>query len=228
MLPELTPPKQPIGIRPELIVDKPTTFQFQQQGKGWSSGKFTAFCPDDDDDALHAEENEGSSKQPERQTLISVDGKYLSRDGRRSFRDASGLPLFDIQVDKSGASWSLVLPGGDGGDKNDTPMARIRPRSSSLKDNLEVDVHNAAANGEEVTLLVSGQDIWKQRTNVYLGDKVVMTTKRTDKLATYLPGKKVEWTVDLAAGTDISLAVAILVVMAANMYTTGQRPSSIF
>ena len=159
---------------------------------------------------------------------MSVDGKYMPQDGRRSFRDASGLPLFDIQVDKSGASWSLVLPGGDGSGKDGTPIARITPRSSSLKDNLQVDVQNAAANGEEVTLLVLGQDIWKQRTNVYLGDKVVMTTKRTDKMSTYLPGKKVEWTVDLAAGIDISLAVAILVVMAANMYTTGQQPSSIF
>ena len=84
---------------------------------------------------------------------------------------------------------------------------------------LLVSVKNAAAaDGEEVTLCVEGQDIWKQRTNVYLGDKVVMTAKRTDKLSPYLPGKKVEWSVHVASGMDLSLASMIVVVLAANMY----------
>lgn len=39
---------------------------------------------------------------------------------------------------------------------------------------------------------------------------------------------KVEWTVDLAAGVDMSLASVILVVMAENMYKTGNKPSSAF
>lgn len=186
MQPELTPPKQPIGIRPELIVDKPTTFQFQQQGKAKSSGKFIAFRSDEADTLL-AEKSGGSSKQAERETLLSVDGDYMPRDGRRSFRDASGLPLFDIRHEKSGEAWAIVLPDGDGaGNDADAPIARIKPRSSSLKDILEVDVQNAAADGEQVTLLVLGQDIWKQRTNVYLGEKVIMTTKRTESsLPTY-------------------------------------------
>lgn len=34
---------------------------------------------------------------------------------------------------------------------------RLAPRAISLKDKLEVTVHNAAANGEEVTLHVQGR-----------------------------------------------------------------------
>ncbi|KAK2591214.1 hypothetical protein QQS21_011099 [Conoideocrella luteorostrata] len=217
MFPELTAPKLPIAIRTEHTVDKHTTFRVQQHGKGLSGGKFTISGPT-------AEHTKGSSaKEQQSAALLHVDGKYMSLEEKRAFRDASGLPLFDVYHRAIGVTWYVELPGGNG-----APIARIMPRFSALKDNLEVCLKNAAADGEEVRLHVRGQDIWKQRTNVYLGDKVVMTAKRTDKLSVYLPTKKLEWVVDIAAGMDISLASLIVVVMAANMYDSSMQSSSAF
>lgn len=213
MFPEITPLKLPIAIRTEHVVDKHTTFRVLQHGKALSSGKFTVFSPNGYTAADESLDHKGASAEEQHpQALMFVDGKYMSRKERRAFRDASGLPLFDIYHCAMGATWYVEVPGGNG-----TPIARIMP-SYSLKDVLDIQLYNAAANGEEVALHVQGQDIWKLRTNVYLGDKVIMTAKRNDKLAAYLPGRKLEWVVDIAAGMDISLASVIVVVLAANMY----------
>lgn len=221
MFPELTALKQPIAIRKEHIVDKSTTFRVQQHGKGLSSGKFTVFDPETaaGEDDVPSTKGASAEKRPP-QKLMHVDGKYVSLEERRAFCDASGLPLFDVSHRAAGVTWYVELPGGNG-----TPIARIEPRFSMLKDELDVHVKNAAANGEGVTLRARGQDIWKQRTNVYLDDKVVMTAKRTDKLSVYVPGKKLEWAVDIAAGMDISLASVIVVVLAANMYDSSMQSS---
>lgn len=222
MFPELTALKQPIAVRTEYIVDKDTTFRVQQHGKGLSCGKFTIFSPDGGADADEVLSTKGASAEKQKpQTLMYVDGKYGSIEEKRAFRDASGLPLFDVYHRAIGVTWYIELPGGNG-----TPFARIKPRFSMLKDVLDVHIKNAAANGEEVTLHVQGQDIWKQRTNIYLNDKVIMTAKRIDKLSVYLPGKKLEWDVDITAGMDISLASAIVVVLAANMYDSSMQSSS--
>lgn len=229
MLPELTAPKQPIAIRTEHIVDKPTSFRVQQHGKGLSSGKFTVFRPKSevalqkngkDPGELSSTAQEKEQEQ-EPETLMYVEGKYTSLEEKRAFRDASGLPLFELYHRAIGVTWYVELPG-----RNGAPIVCIKPRFSMLKDNLDVQIQNAADDGQEVTLHVQGQDIWKQRTNVYLGDNVVMTAKRTDKLAVYLPGKKLEWDVDIAAGIDVSLASVIMVVLAANMYNSSMKASS--
>ncbi len=247
MFPDIAAPKMPIAIRTEHIVDENTTFRVQQHGKGLSSAKFTIFGPCRDvatDKSLHATNaafaesqrqcrtsSSSSTSTPSKQSqqpLMSVDGKYASMDGRRSFFDASGLPLFDLYHRPVAVTWYVELPGRKEKNKDEssaTPIARIMPRFSIFKDNLEVSVRNAADHGEEVTLRVQGQDIWKQRTNVYLGEKVVMTAKRTDKMSTYLPGKKLEWIVDIAAGMDMSLASVIVVVLAANMYDSAGQAS---
>lgn len=85
--------------------------------------------------------------------LLYVDGNYSSLESKRSFCDASGLPLFDLYHKSAGVTWYVELPGGASG----TPIMRLAPRAISLKDKLEVTVHNAAANGEEVTLHVQGR-----------------------------------------------------------------------
>lgn len=219
MFPELTALKQPIAIRPEYVVNHDTSFQVQQHGKGLSSGRFTIFQPNEQ--PMKEKSEKSLSDSPPSQTIMYVDGKFGSLEAKRSFCDHSGLPLFDLYHKFAGVTWYVELPGG-----NDTAIARLAPRASTLKDKLEVSVKNAAANGEETTLHVQGQDIWKQRTNVYLGDKVVMTAKRTDKWSVYVPGKKLEWVVDIAAGMDIALASVIVVVLAANMYDSSMQSSS--
>jgi uncharacterized protein YxjI len=220
MFPDLASPKQPIAIRTEHIVHTNTSVRVQQQGKALSSSKFTIFSHNGDGAATD-EATSFPTKIAEPQVLLTVDGKYMSKDTRRSFFDASGLPLFDLQQFPMSVAWNVEVPGGNG-----TSMARIMPRLGGFKDRLDCVIMNAAADSEEVSLRVQGQDIWKQRTNVYLGDKIVMTAKRTAKLSTYVPGMKVEWIVDIAAGMDVSLASVIVVVMAANMYDSATQASS--
>ncbi|KAI5361610.1 Putative tubby-like protein [Septoria linicola] len=196
MTPELTAIKFPIAIRTEHIVTQQTTFRIQQHGKGLNSGNFTIFEPDDKSTG-----NKSGSNATPQQPLLQVDGKYGKLDERRSFSDASGLPLFELYHKAMGVT-------------------------CMLKDNMDVSVRSAVPGEVDIVLQVRGQDIWKQRTNVYLGDKVIMTTKRTDKLSVYLPGKKLEWDVEIAAGMDISLASVIVVVLAANMYNSSMQASS--
>lgn len=86
----------------------------------------------------------------------------------------------------------------------------------------------AAADGQDVVLRVQAQDAWKLRTNVLLGDRVVMATKRLEKLSVDLPGSKAAWQVDVAEGVDMALAAAIVVVMGANMYTNGRSRGRIY
>jgi hypothetical protein len=66
-------------------------------------------------------------------------------------------------------------------------LATLAMQRTTFKDRYDVFVHGE--NGKEVQLRVRGQDIWKLRTNVYCGDKVLMTAKRQGKLDVYIPGK---------------------------------------
>ncbi|KAJ3479429.1 hypothetical protein NLG97_g8322 [Lecanicillium saksenae] len=221
MLPELSAPKQPIAIRPEFLAREDTSFRVQQEGKGASSTKFTIFSPEKD--AIKDEKGISSEKRASPATLLSVDGKYSSPEERRTFVDASGLPLFDLYHAPRGTTWHIEVPGG-----NSPSLAFIEPQGSTMKDDYKLQFRNAAADGQDVVLRVQGQDIWKLRTNVLLGDKVVMTTKRLDKLSVYVPGSKVEWQVDVAEGMDMALAAAIVVVMGTNMYTNGRSRGRIY
>ena len=212
MSPELTAPNKPIAIRNEHVASRPSFLRIQQHGKAFHSGYFTIFRAGEQAAASSTATTEGS-------TFISVDGKYGTQNEKRTFRDAFGLTLFDVYHKPGGVTWFIELPDG-------TAVARLMPRSSLFKDKLDIEVKNAANNGVEVTLNVRGQDIWKQRTNVYFGDAAVMTAKRTDKLSTYLPRRKAEWTVEVAQGMDISLASAIIIVLAATMYNSSMVASS--
>jgi len=227
MHPEITSPKHPVAIRTEHIVDHHTTFRVQQHGKAQQSAKYTVFSPEDeypsgpDEVTVLSEKAQQEKLKGQPRPCISVDGKYMARDGRHCFFDASGLPLFDLFHKPMGVTWHVEVPGGSG-----TPIARGIRRYSVMKDRVDFVVKNAAAEGEELTLHVRGQDIWKLRTNVYLGDKVVMTAKRTEKMSTYVPGMKIEWLVEIAAGMDMSLASLIVVILGADMYDSAFMTSS--
>lgn len=207
MIPDLTALKQPIAIRPELVVDNETALRIQRHGNALSSRKFTVFVPTEDNDEKRAFQKE----------ILHVDGRAYSCRERRHFCDASGRPLFDLYHRLLRPTWLVELP-----DDKDTggPIARIKPKIYASKGHFKVIVENRTDSSRQVTLQVRSQDIWKLRTNVYLEntDQVVMTVKRTDKMSVYVPGKKVEWVINVAAGMDLSLASAIVVYMAAMMY----------
>ncbi|KAJ6784323.1 hypothetical protein PWT90_07243 [Aphanocladium album] len=197
MFPKLDTLKRLIVVWTDYVVNEETTFLVQQHsfgGQDASTPKFTIERVPDDG-ALN-EEADGPEKYPS-PVIMSADARYISLDDRHRFHDATDLPLFDLYHKKSSVTWLLEVPGGNG-----KPMAVITPRPSLFKDRLDV------------------QDIWKLRVNVYRGDEVVMTVKRTDKISPYLMSSKLSWVVDVASGMDVSLASAIVVVMAATLYSS--------
>ncbi|KAE8351222.1 tubby C-terminal-like domain-containing protein [Aspergillus coremiiformis] len=183
--------KQPIAIRSEQIASDTTVLRVKQH-TSLSAGDFTiSQCTAD-----------GDPGNPRLTTLFSVDGHAASWRCRRDFRDASGLPLFELHRKGTGVTWFVQLPGNTGSAK---PIATLAPRWSALKDKFDVCFTNAAAGGEEVVLEVRGQDIWKMKTNVYFNGSLVMTTRVMNVLQYYVPFKRPQWEVEVAQGLDLSL-----------------------
>lgn len=177
--------KAPIGIRPDYIATEPTTLRVLQHGKALKSGQYT----------ISRETSNG-----ELQTLFTVDGSALSWTQRRPFRNAEGLPMFDLYRAKAGVTFFIELPGGD-----QRPIVTFEKRFSWVKDKLDIHIANVVDGGQEVVLNLRGQDVWKLSTEVCYKGTPVVRTKVKDPLALYVPGKKVEWEVQVAAGMDVSL-----------------------
>ncbi|KAL5001090.1 tubby C-terminal-like domain-containing protein [Aspergillus recurvatus] len=220
----LTPCKQPIAIRPEHIAPSTTTIRVNQHSASLSRGKFTiSSIP--------------RTPAEEPTTLFAVDGNIASWTQRRQFRDASGLPLFEIARKKLGVTWYLHLPEGTRNSHGssgsaDEPIATFVPQYSVFKDKFDVHFRNAApgARDEEVVLAVRGQNIWKTRSHVYLRGKLVMVAKLTGtgKVAVYVPGIRPSWEVTVAEGMDLSLASVISVLLAQVLYQSsgkGKEPA---
>ncbi|KAJ5952482.1 uncharacterized protein N7479_010895 [Penicillium vulpinum] len=209
----LTPTKQPIAIRPEHVASSTTKIKVKQHSASWSSGNFTV-------------SSTPTAEEPLLKKLFTVEGEIASWSQRRHFRDASGLPLFEISRKKAGVTWYLHLPGESSSKgENSEPIATIVPKWSALKDKFDVHLRNAAANGEETILEVRGQNVWKSKTNVYHRGKLVMIVKLTDVAAVYLPGKRPSWEVVVAEGMDLSLASIIAVLLAAMLYQSSEARS---
>lgn len=195
MAPALTTLKQPIALRTDYIATSPARLSVIQHRLGLTGGDFTiSLLSTDNDNLPHASG-----------AIFRVEGRVASIRDRRHFRDASGLPLFELARKATGVTHFVKLPGAS---PEAESIATIAPRWNIFKDKFDVFVANAAANGEEVTLEVRGQDIWKLRTNVYFKGAVVMTAKMASKLTPYVPGIKREWIVDVAEGMDLALVGA--------------------
>lgn len=204
--PQLTTLTHPIAINPQHVAAEQTRLRIKQQSMSFSGGDFTVFR----EGAIGEEQD-----APLTNKLFTSEGKAMSWRQRRTVYDASGLPVFEVYRKSSGVTWYVHVPGDqsinsrDGDACQGMPLVEFRPQGSVFKDKLDINVCSrmgeGGGEGEMVKLEVRGQDIWKIRTNVYWGDSVVMTAKRQDKLAVYLPGKSLEWVVDVAQGMDISL-----------------------
>ncbi|KAJ5782540.1 hypothetical protein N7457_004314 [Penicillium paradoxum] len=212
MAPTVTSPKQPIAVRLEHIAPRSMSLRVKQHSLSWSGGDFTI--------SEWSNDENGSSGNPK--TLFTVNGKIASLTQRHQFLDKTGLPLFDITRNLAGVTWFVKLPGGS---LSCEPIVTIAPRWSYFKDKFDVYVANAAMDGKEVVIEARGQDIWKLRTNFYVNGTLVMTSKRTDKLTTYIPGKRPEWRMDVAEGMDLALA-SVLCVYLAEILFNNSMPSS--
>ncbi|KAI2790736.1 hypothetical protein POX_c03584 [Penicillium oxalicum] len=200
--------KKPIAIRSEHVAPRLTTVRLKQHSKSWSGGDFTISTrPSDDSSATK---------------LFSVDGDFASLSQKRHFRDASGLPLFELRRKKSGVTWFVHLPGAH---SDAEPIAAIAPKFSAFKDKFDVHFQNVAAGGEDATLEVRGQDIWKVKTHVYHHGELVMIAKLVDVLSVYVPGKRPEWELTVSEGMDLSLA-SIIGVLLATLLKYSSMPST--
>lgn len=187
--------EKPVAIRPEYVAANPSKLIVKQRGMSFSGGDITVWIKDSEADA----ESDNGNKPP---PSFICKGKAVSWTQRRTVSDSAGLALFEIYRQSSGVTWFVHVPGHDtqaGG----RPLVTLAMERSAFKDKFDVCVHGR--NSKDVQLRVRGQDIWKLRTNVYWGDEVVMTTKRQGKLDAYIPGKSLEWEVDVAPGFDTSL-----------------------
>ncbi|KAL4951154.1 tubby C-terminal-like domain-containing protein [Aspergillus filifer] len=228
--------KHPIALRPEYIARNNTTIHVKQHSASWSSGDFTIT-------SLPGPENPGpDSKLKE---LFKVTGEFASFSQRRHFRDADGLPLFEISREKMGYKWFLHLPGEKERKKDgrkgsslfsssssssfsssSKPIATIKPSQSTLKDKFDVAFRNAAVEDEEVTLEVRGQNVWKSLTHVYYHGKLIMEITLKGMAAVYIPGKGPRWEVRVVEGMDLALASVITVILAAVLYDGNNGLSS--
>lgn len=198
---EFTILKQPIALRQEHIATKTTTLRLKSTSRVGGDYAVSAVPTD----------SNGSSGPPEYDLLFKIDGHITSWSQRRFFRDASGLPLFELRRKPAGVTWFVDIPGGN----SNQPLATLAPRWNMLKDKCDVYIANAAAGGEEAMLAVRGQDIWKRWTYVYADDNndaMVMRVKLADMKAVYLPGKLISWEMEVAEGMDLSLVSAIMLV----------------
>lgn len=198
----MTPPQldsivdNPIFVRPEHVAATPTKLIVHQRGMSLSGGDITVWSKDSDADAGSHNDND----QPPPSYICK--GKAASWTQRRTVSDSAGLALFEIYRKSSGVTWYVHVPGHDT-QAGDRPLVTLAMERSTFKDKFDICVHGE--NGNDLELKVRGQDIWKLRANVYWGDKVVMTTKRQGKLDVYIPGKSLQWEVDVAPGFDTSL-----------------------
>ncbi|KAL4966418.1 tubby C-terminal-like domain-containing protein [Aspergillus stella-maris] len=231
-------PKHPIALRPEYIAPNNTTIHVKQHSASWSSGDFTVT-------SVPGPENPDPDPKPKE--LFKVLGELASFSQRRYFRDADGLPLFELSREKMGYKWFLHLPGEKERNKDgkkgsslfsssssspssstssSKAIATIRSSYSTLKDKFEVSFRNAAVKNEEVTLEVRGQNVWKSLTHVYYHGKLVMEITLKGMAAVYIPGKGPRWDVRVVEGVDLALAAVITVIIAATLYDSNSGLSN--
>ncbi|KAL4875442.1 tubby C-terminal-like domain-containing protein [Aspergillus karnatakaensis] len=188
--------KPPIALRPDHITPTPTTIRVKQESTGLSRARFTVTSTP-------------TPHSPHPTKLFDIDGGSPSPSFSqiRHFRDASGLPLFEVERKWSSMNWVLYLPGGSGSGSGrlSEPIATVRPRHAGLKDKLEVRLKNAAAGGEDTTLEVRGESIWKTKTNVLHQGEVVMAMRLESLTAVHIPGMHLAWEVEVARGVDLAL-----------------------
>ncbi|KAL4906228.1 hypothetical protein BDW74DRAFT_151542 [Aspergillus multicolor] len=217
-MPSLSPLSHPLAIRPEHVAQCTTTLKVKQQSNTLSSGNFTVSRID----ASGRPESEAESTP-----LFTVTSPFASWTRRRTFLDASGLPLFEIASVRLGGMWTLHLPGSSR--KTEQPIATILPkRRSGAGDKFDVHLHLKgdaadAAEEREPVLEVRGQDAFGSVTHVFHRKtaKCVMSVRleKRGMFAGYVvPFRRPEWEVSVAKGMDVSLASAITVLLAMMLY----------
>lgn len=129
-----------------------------------------------------------------------MDSRIGGLSPKRVFHDAANGTILDMRR-YHGANETYVGVPND----NALPAAVIAPRTTRLKDKVDVYVKNAMQDGQEVKLEVRGQDFWKKNTYVYCGDNLVMQIRFVNYATSYVPFSSNQWDVAVAKGVDLLL-----------------------
>ncbi|KAF7160510.1 hypothetical protein CNMCM6106_007965 [Aspergillus hiratsukae] len=206
-------PDRPIALRQEYITDTKTTLVLSPQGDAQSA---TAYKVKDQDG----------------RTLFTASGWKYNSGSCREFRDASGLPLFELHRKISlKTAWYITLPGGDG--EVDVPLATGAPRLAPAFGNFSISLRNTAAAASEtnseadhqLTLVVERHGRVLQSFDVIDGDRKVAevceSIRHNDKLAlnpSSRRGHRPALDVVIAPGVDMSLVAVIAVIASDSVY----------
>ena len=182
--------EKPIGIRAEQICSEPTSLRLKQHSSKLSSGGYTI------------------TDTPGNNTIITADKKSSGWSSRRSFYDASGIRLFDLNYDsKATSTWTIILP-----DQEDDPVGTIFRRSHGQEGEYvgirfvdgTTDQESTLSVRAKFTVKKDDQCLTSKDVCVYYGDTLVVQTKMIKRYMSRIPFRDNEWDVHVAHGFDKS------------------------
>lgn len=202
------PEHGPIGIRTEYITTDETTIRMKELDTSVLTRDYVLT------------RNDG-------QSIMHASGKTISRNLRREFTDADGLPLFELRQtssQKQEKSWSLSMPGADAGDD----VLTVIPRMFFVHTKFGINFRNLAPPSsnhhdyyrDNVALEVRGRDMSNLIACVTCDGRTVMQIRReadaSGQRAAYKHayGYRTEWEVTVAQGVDLSLAAIAVIILA--------------
>ncbi|GIJ84578.1 hypothetical protein Asppvi_003425 [Aspergillus pseudoviridinutans] len=203
-------PDRPIALRQEYVTDSKTTLVLSPQGDAQS---VTAYKAKDEDG----------------RTIFTASGWKYNNGSCREFRDASGLPLFELHRKISlKSAWYITLPGGD----REVTLATGAPRLAPAFGNFSISLQNRASEtkseaDKELTLIVERHGRVLQSFDVIDGDRKVAevceSIRHNDKLAlkpSSRRGHRPALDVVISPGVDMSLVAVIAVIASDSVYGT--------
>ncbi|EMC96970.1 hypothetical protein BAUCODRAFT_434772 [Baudoinia panamericana UAMH 10762] len=207
VIPTVTSPDHPMAIRSEYMTSQDTMIKIRELDNNVHTRDFVIT----DDDS----------------TLMQISGRTISRNLKREFTDATGLPLFELRRNpsqKQAGEWSVSLPGADDG--ND--VLWINFKMFFVHTRFDIKFRNLAPPSTDqtqsyqdaVALEVRGQDLSNLVAYVTYNNKRIMHVRREgDESGTraaykHAYGYRTQWEVMVAAGVDVSLAAIIVIILA--------------
>ncbi|PLB37100.1 uncharacterized protein BDW47DRAFT_107388 [Aspergillus candidus] len=215
--PSLRPPDRPIAIRRESITTSKTTLVLKTVGNAKSAVAYR-ITHDDDDGIIE----------------FTVSGsEYGERRSCREFRDASGLPLFELHRRVSlRHMWAVTLPGGSRSTRGDDPayLGSGSPRGvwgASAVGNFSFSLRNTAAedakteDDKKVSLKIERYGNVLASFDVVDGDRKVIEVRQSVKhnqrialRSSSKDGYRPALDIIVTSGVDLSVAAIIATIAA--------------
>ena len=182
--------EKPIAIRAEQVCTESTSLRLKQHSSKLSSGGYTITDASGDN------------------AIITAEKKSSGWNSRRSFYDASGTRLFDLNYEsKATSTWTIILP-----DQEDKPVGTIFHRSHGPEGDYvgirfvddTTDQESTLSVRAKFTLKKDAQCLTSKDVCVYYGDTLVVQTKMIKRYMSRIPFRDNEWDVHVAQGFDRS------------------------